>query len=106
MRKGRDGGTGEKMGGGREKTEKKEKTDENSGHYVVASSRPPEHRPLEHRTLAPKESLPCPAKLHYACPIGWVNQTFKTTCSIALWYISVGFLLFSSKMKHTPSLKT
>ena len=53
MRKGRDGGmgggeTGEKNGG------KKEKTDENSGHYVIASSRPPERRPLEHRTLAPK----------------------------------------------------
>ena len=32
MRKGRDGGNGKK----------KEKTDENSGHYVIASSRPPE----------------------------------------------------------------
>ena len=32
---------------------KKEKTDENSGHYVVASSRPPERGPLERRTLAP-----------------------------------------------------
>ena len=31
------------------------KTDENSGHYVIASSRPPERRPLERRTLAPKE---------------------------------------------------
>ena len=46
MRKGRDGG--EKKTGG-----KKEKTDENSGHYVIASSRPPERRPLERRTLAP-----------------------------------------------------
>ena len=46
MRKGRDGGkTGKK---------KREKTDENSGHYVIASSRPPERRPLERRTLAPK----------------------------------------------------
>merc|ERR1711954_296698 len=45
MRKGRD----EKK---REK--KREKTDENSGHYVIASSRPPERRPLERRTLAPK----------------------------------------------------
>ena len=25
---------------------KTEKTDENSGHYVIASSRPPERRPL------------------------------------------------------------
>ena len=40
MRKGRDG---EKRGG------KKEKTDDYSGHYVIASSRPPERRPLERR---------------------------------------------------------
>ena len=45
MRKGRDG---EKKRG-----EKKEKTDENSDHYIIASSRPPERRPLERRTLAP-----------------------------------------------------
>ena len=32
---------------------KKEKTDGNSGHYVIASSRPPECRPLERRTLVP-----------------------------------------------------
>ena len=44
MTKGRNGG--EKRG--------EEKTDENSGHYVIASSRPPERRPLERRTLAPK----------------------------------------------------
>ena len=43
MRKRRDGGTGEKKQG-----KKKEKTDENIGHYVVASSRPPKRR-----TLAP-----------------------------------------------------
>ena len=30
-----------------------EKTDGNIGHYVIASSRPPERRPLECRTLAP-----------------------------------------------------
>ena len=49
MRKGRDG----------EKREKKrEKTNENSGHYVIASSRPPERRPLERRTLAPKLVFP------------------------------------------------
>ena len=46
MRKGRDE---------KKKTGKKEKTDENSGHYVIPSSRPPERRPLERRTLAPKE---------------------------------------------------
>ena len=54
MRKGRDG---EKKK--TEKTEKKrekkrkENTDENSGHYVIASSRLPERRPLERRTLVP-----------------------------------------------------
>ena len=31
----------------------KEKTDENSGHYVIASSWPPERRPLERCTLLP-----------------------------------------------------
>ena len=36
------------------KTGKKEKTDENSDHYVIASSRPPERQPLDCRTLAPK----------------------------------------------------
>ena len=52
MRKGRDGGKmGKKTGGKNGK--KEEKTDENSGHYVIASSRPPERRPLELRTLAP-----------------------------------------------------
>ena len=52
MRKGRDRGKkGEKNAG--KKREKKEKTEENSGHYVIASSRPPERRPLERRTLAP-----------------------------------------------------
>ena len=59
MRKGRDGEkktekkrekNGKKTG---EKKKKKKNTDENSGHYVVASSRPPERRPLERRTLAP-----------------------------------------------------
>ena len=36
---------------------KKEKTDEKSGHFVIASSRPPEARPLEHSTLVPKRSI-------------------------------------------------
>ena len=53
MRKGCDGGkNGEKNGG----EKRKEKTDENSGHYVIASSRPPERRTLERRTLAPKSN--------------------------------------------------
>ena len=51
MRKGRDG---EKNGGKKRGGEKKrEKTDDYSGHYVIASSRPPERRPLERRTLVP-----------------------------------------------------
>ena len=50
MRKGRDGGKKREKRG---KKKKREKTDENSGHYVIASSRPPERRPLERRTLAP-----------------------------------------------------
>ena len=40
--------------GGKKTGEKKEKTDENSGHYVINSSWLPERRPLERRTLAPK----------------------------------------------------
>ena len=57
MRKGRDGG--EKKKTGKMGKKRKEKTDENSGHYVIASSRPPERRPLERRTLAPKISILC-----------------------------------------------
>ena len=54
MRKGRDGGkkTGGKKGEKKGKKEK-ENTDENSGHYIIAISRPPECRPLEPRTLVP-----------------------------------------------------
>ena len=49
MRKGRDK---EKWGiktGGKEE----QNTDENRGHYVIASNRPPERRPPERRTLVP-----------------------------------------------------
>ena len=53
MRKGRDGGkTGKK--GGKKKGKKREKTEDYSGLYVIASSRLPERRPLECRTLLPK----------------------------------------------------
>ena len=45
--------TEEKKTEGQKKRGKQEKTDENSGHYVIASSRSPERRPLERRTLAP-----------------------------------------------------
>ena len=47
-------------------TGKKEKTDENSGHYVIASRRPPERRPLERRTLAPIEKHPLKTHSVYA----------------------------------------
>ena len=46
MRKGRDGGG--------KKTGLEKKTDDFSGHCVIASSQPPERRPLERRTLVPK----------------------------------------------------
>ena len=48
MRKGRNGGKKKEKGGG-----EGEKTDDYSGHYVIASSRPPERRPLERRPLVP-----------------------------------------------------
>ena len=48
MRKGRDGEKKEVKTG-------EKKTNENSGHYVIASSQPPERRLLERRTLVPKE---------------------------------------------------
>ena len=44
MRKGRDG---EKKKGGGKGGKKREKTDGNCGHYAIASSRPPERRPLD-----------------------------------------------------------
>ena len=49
MRKGRD--EGETGGGG--KRGEKEKNNKDSGHYDIASSRPPDRRPLERHTLAP-----------------------------------------------------
>ena len=36
------------------RAKRKEKNIVFSGHYVIASSRPPERRPLERRTLVPK----------------------------------------------------
>ena len=50
MRKVDDGEKKEKK---KEKKEKREKNVVFSGHYVIASSLPPEHRPLERRTLVP-----------------------------------------------------
>ena len=47
MRKGCEGGNEKKKRGKRGEKKEKEKTDENSCHYVIASSRLPERRPLE-----------------------------------------------------------
>ena len=70
MKKGCDGG-GKNGGGNGKKTGKKRgenggntgkkwegggKTDGNSGHYVIASSRPHKRQPMERRTLVPKMS--------------------------------------------------
>ena len=52
MRKGRNGEK-KKQGWGKNGEKRREKMDQNSGHYVIASSPPPERRPLECRTLAP-----------------------------------------------------
>ena len=49
MRKGRDGKKEKKE----KKRKKREKNGVFSGHYVIASSLPPERRPLERRTLVP-----------------------------------------------------
>ena len=51
MRKVDDGKRKEK------KEKRKEKNGVFSGHYVIASSLPPERRPLERRPLVPKEKV-------------------------------------------------
>ena len=63
--------------------QKEEKTDENSGHYVIASSRPPERRPLERRTLAPIfQFLLVPA--YFCC--GWVKSPiYDSAFKICIW---------------------
>ena len=54
MRKVDDGKRKEKKK--EKRKEKKEKNGVFSGHYVIASSLPPERRPLERRTLVPMVS--------------------------------------------------
>ena len=51
----RESGEGKRRGKAKRESgeESSEKTDENSGHYVIANSRPPDRRPLERRTLVP-----------------------------------------------------
>ena len=48
--------TTEKENWGR-KRRKRKKTDENSGHYIIAISRPPESRPPESHKLVPKKEF-------------------------------------------------
>ena len=55
MRKGRDGEKNGKKTGGKKTGKKREKTDGNSGHYVIASSRPPERRTLVPICLFPAD---------------------------------------------------
>ena len=43
----------------KKKRRKEEKNGVFSGHYVIASSLPPERRPLESRTLVPKFTFYC-----------------------------------------------
>ena len=49
---------------------RKEKYGIFSGHYVIASSLPPERRPLEPRTLMPKSPCKCQilVSLHLSVP--------------------------------------
>ena len=99
MRKGRGGGeTGKK--------DKKKKSDGNSGHYLIASRRPPERRPLERCTLPTNHhlsstlfwSLPWTnIDLHLHCLHNFLSKTShtKSFCFIC------GFL-FNSKHRYEP----
>ena len=78
MRKDRDAGkkTGEKNG------YKKEKNDENSNHYVIASS-----RPLERRTLVPKGHE---EESHFCC----LMAVMKCTCVLVCVCVFTGQLIY------------
>ena len=84
MRKGREG---------ENKYGKKEKTDENSGHYLIASSRPPERRPLERRTLAPINRfghLSCTSHTFVFDTFPYFNvEEFKSFVKIMLYFLTV-----------------
>ena len=80
MRKDHDGG--EKRG------VKKEKADENSGDYVIASSRPPKRRPLECRTLVPKVT-----RLALFCKFG-LFANFKTCSTLTSGIFCLVLVLF------------
>ena len=84
MRKGRDGGKREKN------WKKKEKTDENSGHYVIASSRPPECRPLERRTLAPKLAS---KNIHYISLLTYRNVSIYKYLKAFISFIMSSLML-------------
>ena len=55
----------------KKKKKRKEKNDGFSGHYVIASRRPPERRPLERRTLVPKAIHPVDRNFQ----VSWVTMT-------------------------------
>ena len=92
MRKGRDGG--KKRGKKNGEKKKREKTDENSGHYAIASSRPPERRPLERRTLAPiwakKIFLFCKYEnelsINFCCPLNEMLTHNNNTIGYKLFH--------------------
>ena len=65
--------------GKKKKKKKEEKNGVFSGHYVIASSRQPERRPLERRTLAPICLLTWPKRNSFrlTSPF-WYQQCFLT----------------------------
>ena len=74
VRKGNSGGKGKKR--------RKEKTDENSGHYVIASIRPPErHCPNDDRWNAPRSCQKSQVDMLFGLALvmlrGWINWDFS-----------------------------
>ena len=65
----------------------KVKNDENSGHYIIASSRPPERRPLERRTLVPIGYSPnhTLVNIKKCFPSFYIYGTWRTLVNIGAW---------------------
>ena len=72
-----------------------QKTHDYSGHYVIASSQLPEHRPLERRMLVPIESNP-KWNLVKTCVI-YLRSCLKDISSVL--YVSYLFLMASLSSK-------
>ena len=81
MRKGRDGEKKNGKNGG----EKGEKTDDYSGRYVIASSRPPKRRPLECRTLVPKKEIDVKGDISEIYKESIKQETIQTRLKITLY---------------------